>query len=87
MVHYGGMSRDTPQFKLRVPPELKEKISEAAAANHRSINAEVLARLEQSFSMMQTLQSTETTILLLAETTEKLKTTLDNFERKVTELE
>lgn len=43
------MSRDDPQFKLRIPPALKVQIDQAAAENHRSLNAEILARLEESF--------------------------------------
>ncbi|WP_404299821.1 Arc family DNA-binding protein [Alicycliphilus denitrificans] len=36
-------------FGLRMLPELKEKIEEAARANGRSMNAEITARLQQSF--------------------------------------
>ena len=43
------MSRDYPQFKLRLPPELRARINEAAAGNHRSVNAEIVARIQQSF--------------------------------------
>jgi hypothetical protein len=43
------MSREDPQFKLRLPAELKTRIDEMAAANHRSINAEIIARLESTF--------------------------------------
>ncbi|TCD19170.1 MULTISPECIES: Arc family DNA-binding protein [Pseudomonadaceae] len=44
------MSREDPQFKLRLPTSLKTRVEEAAVLNRRSINAEILARLEQSFS-------------------------------------
>jgi len=43
------MSREDPQLKIRLPLELKEKITESAAEYGRSINSEVVARLEQSF--------------------------------------
>ena len=36
-----------PQFKLRLPPDLLQQIKEAAASNHRTMNAEILARLAQ----------------------------------------
>lgn len=49
VVHHMRMSREDPQFKLRLPPELKARIDQAATENHRSINAEIVARLEQSF--------------------------------------
>ena len=35
--------------RLRVPPELKQKIEESAEKNNRSQSAEMVARLEQSF--------------------------------------
>ena len=35
--------------RLRVPPELKQKIEESAEKNNRSQSAEMVARLERSF--------------------------------------
>ena len=35
--------------RLRVPPEIKQKIEESAEKNNRSQSAEMVARLEQSF--------------------------------------
>lgn len=44
-------SRDTgTQHKLRMPPELKEKLFESAKSMNRSLNAEIVARLEESFA-------------------------------------
>lgn len=43
------MSREDPQLKIRLPLELKEKITQSAADHGRSINSEVVARLEKSF--------------------------------------
>lgn len=43
------MSREDPQLKIRLPLELKEKITESAAEYGRSINSEVVTRLEESF--------------------------------------
>lgn len=45
------MSREDPQFKLRWPVELKDKVSESAKAYGRSMNADIVARLEQSFAL------------------------------------
>ncbi|MDH0032087.1 MULTISPECIES: Arc family DNA-binding protein [unclassified Acinetobacter] len=44
------MSREDPQLKVRLPQELKDKITESASNLGRSINADVVARLEESFS-------------------------------------
>lgn len=38
-----------PSYPLRMPDGLKERVQEAAEANGRSLHAELLARLEQSF--------------------------------------
>lgn len=43
------MSRLEPQINLRVPAELKDKLDKAAKANRRSLTAEVVARLKQTF--------------------------------------
>ncbi|HBN7263402.1 TPA: Arc family DNA-binding protein [Escherichia coli] len=43
------MSREDPQLRIRLPVELKEKIDDAAKANNRSMNAEIVQRLDQSF--------------------------------------
>lgn len=40
--------------RLRVPPELKKQIEDAAEKNNRSQSAEMVARLEQSFSLTAT---------------------------------
>ncbi|WP_310067873.1 Arc family DNA-binding protein [Paraburkholderia caledonica] len=44
------MTREDPQMKLRLPPDLKDRLTEAATANNRSLNAEVVSRLQESFS-------------------------------------
>ena len=45
------MSRDYPQYKLRMSPELKDSINELAEKNKRSMNAEIVARLEESIKL------------------------------------
>lgn len=47
------MSRTDPQFNLRIPQELRDRVLEAAQANKRSATAEILARLEASFAAEQ----------------------------------
>jgi len=44
------MARDDLHFRLRIPEELKKRVSAAARANDRSITAEIIARLEDTFS-------------------------------------
>jgi hypothetical protein len=50
------MSRTDPQFKLRVPAALRLQIEQAAHAARRSMNAELVIRLEASFAKEQPLQ-------------------------------
>lgn len=47
------MSREDPQLKIRLPLELKEKITQSATDHGRSINSEVVARLEESFDVYE----------------------------------
>lgn len=50
-----GMSKELPpsrtaeQFVVRFPDGMRDRIAEAAKAANRSMNAEIVARLEQSF--------------------------------------
>ncbi|PMS32804.1 Arc-like DNA binding dprotein [Trinickia symbiotica] len=45
------MTSEDIQTNLRLPANLKAKLRRAAEANKRSTNAEVVARLEASFSV------------------------------------
>jgi hypothetical protein len=45
--------------ELRLPPALHRLISEAASINHRSVNAEVIHRLEFSFNEEETIKRLE----------------------------
>lgn len=49
VVHDPLMSREDPQFKLRMPANLRDQAEMAARASGRSLNAELVARLEASF--------------------------------------
>ncbi len=39
-----------PQYKLRLPEELRDKIKDSASTHNRSMNADIVARLEDSFA-------------------------------------
>ena len=47
------MARTDPQFNVRMPADLKEKIEEAAKKNGRSMNAEIVYRLQRSLDEEQ----------------------------------
>lgn len=42
--------RDDPRHNLRLSPELKAKLGHSSIDTGRSMNAEIIARLEQSFA-------------------------------------
>ncbi|TWH63818.1 Arc-like DNA binding dprotein [Azomonas agilis] len=42
--------RNINPFGLRMQPELRHKVEEAAKQNRRSLNAELIARIEASFN-------------------------------------
>ncbi|EKR2077356.1 TPA_asm: Arc family DNA-binding protein [Salmonella enterica subsp. salamae] len=44
------MGRDDPQFNLRLPYELKEKLKQRAKSNGRSLNAELVQIVTESIS-------------------------------------
>ena len=50
------MSREDPQFRIRLPVDLKEKIQESAALGKRSINAQIVAVLEEYYEETETLR-------------------------------
>lgn len=43
------MSREDPQMKIRLPADLKDQIEASAKEVGRSMNAEIVARLQESF--------------------------------------
>ncbi len=43
----------TVQYQLRMPSELREKVRVSAEKNDRSMNSELVLRLEQSFAREQ----------------------------------
>lgn len=47
------MSRTDPQFKLRMPPALRAQLEQAAEQANRSLNAEIVTRLQASFTQVK----------------------------------
>ena len=68
-------TRDTgTQHKLRMPPELKEKLFASAKEMNRSLNAEIVARLEKSFEI-----DSNQVALLQEEITLAMKNVMNNL--------
>ena len=74
--------------RLRVPPELKQKIEDSAEKNNRSQSAEMVARLEQSFEPeIQVHETLEFKLMMQsyldqAEQIKELKTMLEQVLKK-----
>ncbi len=49
--------KQVPPYGLRMAPELKVRVQSAAAANNRSMNAEILATLETAYPAPQPMDS------------------------------
>lgn len=73
------MTSEDIQTNLRLPGALKERLRQAADASNRSMNAEVVARLEESFSAGNGASIDEHTLDLFAE---KVGQVLDERERR-----
>jgi len=64
------MSRTDPQMSIRLPGNLKPRLVEAAHANGRTINAEIVSRLQRSFVDAQAGAVPEEAIKAILETRE-----------------
>ncbi|UNW10682.1 Arc family DNA-binding protein [Acinetobacter indicus] len=82
------MAREYSQVNFRIPTKLKEKIEESASTNERSITAELVARLEQSFEPeIQVHETLEFKLMMQsyldqAEQIKELKTMLEQLLKK-----
>lgn len=47
--NHSGLVRDLAPFGLRIPVDLKDRIKRAASENNRSISAEIIFALEQTY--------------------------------------
>lgn len=63
------MSREDAQMKIRLPAELKASIEAAAAANARTLNSEVVSRLQATFAVHATIDVTLPAIQMSAHIT------------------
>lgn len=74
------MSREDAQVNFRIPHALKHKLVQAAHVNKRSVTAELVARLEDSFQekvstkdMLQIVKNYEALLRELTENDEAMK--------------
>ncbi|WLS07184.1 Arc family DNA-binding protein [Shinella sumterensis] len=77
------VAREDAQLKLRLTDELKAKVAEAARSNGRSVNAEIVMRLEESFGGEQNLWDE---VNRLTDTVQDLVRRLNEVEPRVASL-
>ena len=77
-----------PQYNLRWPEELRQKVAQSAKELNRSMNADIVARLEQSFEPeIQVHETLEFKLMMQsyldqAEQIKELKTMLEQLLKK-----
>lgn len=54
-----------PQYKLRMPHELRDKIKSSAENKNRSMNADIVARLEQTFKEEESTTPSTSNVLIV----------------------
>lgn len=77
------MSRDIAPFGVRMPVELKEQLQIMAAENKRSINAEVVAAIEQAVHAHNLAKSRAETLQELNADGSKRYITVEEAEKKL----
>ncbi|MFS8040116.1 MULTISPECIES: Arc family DNA-binding protein [Xanthobacter] len=53
-------TRDQNKFVVRLPEGMRDRIAEAAKENNRSMNSEIITRLERSFTPSYTFEVKDT---------------------------
>ena len=74
------MATEDPQFRLRLPEDLRDQIKAAAASNGRTINGEIVARLRAAFAEAPSL------IDIMRAQAPDVLAMLDEIKAKVTDL-
>lgn len=67
------MAREDLHFRLRIPADLKDKIEEVARENGRSMTAEMIVRLEQSFGQTDRINEMDDTLTDVVQRIEKIE--------------
>ena len=84
------MSREDPQLKLRLTSELKEWVVRSARDNKRSVNAEIVKRLEASFAKkhglaVESLEAQQVSLHNLMELLEEFRGSLASMNQSLNE--
>lgn len=85
-----------PQYNLRWPEELRQKVAQSAKEHNRSMNADIVARLEESFEktdqnefdkefVLQVIQNQQATIQDLTDQIKHFKMSFDILTKELQE--
>ena len=85
-----------PQYNLRWPEELRQKVAQSAKEHNRSMNADIVARLEESFEkddaaefdkgfVLQVIQNQQVTIQDLTDQIKHFKMSFDILTKELQE--
>jgi len=78
-------SQQLDKFQLRMPSGMRERIRIAAEKSGRSMNAEIVARLEESFRTGETFERFNVMSVALDEKLEKVREEIDHMEKSKSE--
>ncbi|HEQ2046419.1 TPA: Arc family DNA-binding protein [Raoultella ornithinolytica] len=71
------MARTDPQFNVRMPAKIKQQLTELAAENHRSINAEIIAAIQRWLEIHNNNKTSPVSIQAVAERVKELQSMVD----------
>lgn len=76
-------SRTADQFVVRLPDGMRDQIAEAAKANNRSMNAEIVARLQESLNGFTKKSASEMTVKINEKAWAAMLAKLDDLDSEV----
>ena len=79
----GAPSDLADKFVLRLPPGLKDRLAAAAKETGRSINSEIVGRLEQSLERFSSIEHIAQQIDELRKELELIRSTVQEHDRKL----
>ena len=76
-------SEQADKYLLRLPDGMREQIAEAARENKRSMNAEIVARLEASFSSLHVVDGKVTAVTIPKKEFDYLMASIQEINQKM----
>ena len=77
--------RGADQFMVRLPDGMRDQLKESAAANGRSMNAEIVARIEAALSLVNDLRRIEADVEVLSASVAQYKKRIDETQDQLSD--